>query len=171
MGELLPIPRGVVVPAGQFGHGFDAPENVDDGLCGGKLHSGNLPEKISDCNTQNFLRCPENNLVACDARMVNWRDMSISDRLKVLRRSLNMTQGAFAQLIGEDPESDSYGSAERSGNLSRRMTTMIYARCEGVDAGWLFHGLTGNVPSGTLKRLEEAANAIAGRSVRSKART
>lgn len=102
--------------------------------------------------------------------MVNWRDMTITDRLRVLRESLGMTQAAFAQFIGEDPKSDSYGSAERTGNLSRRMTNTIYAKCEGVDAGWLYHGLTGNMPSGTEDRLERAANALASKSVRRKAR-
>jgi transcriptional regulator with XRE-family HTH domain len=157
MREFLPIPRGVVIASGQSGDSLDAAENVDDRLRAGKLHAGYLSEIISDYKPRNDLPCPKIFLGSFSGTMVNWRDMNVSGRLKVLRKSLDMSQAQFATLIGEDPATDSYGSAERSGKLSTRMTQNIYARCEGVDAGWLFHGLTGNLPEATRKRLERAA--------------
>jgi hypothetical protein len=159
MREFLPIPRGVVIASGQSGDRLDPAENVDDRLRAGKLHAGYLSEIISDYKPRNVLRCHKSGLCSITGTMVNWREMTVSDRLKVLRRSLDMSQAQFATLIGEDPSTDSYGSAERSGKLSTRMTQNIYSRCEGVDAGWLFQGLTGNLPEATRKRLEEAAKA------------
>jgi hypothetical protein len=162
MREFLPIPRGVVIASGQGGDSFDSAKGVDDLMRGGEVHSGGISEIISDYKPRNDLPCSQTILGSFSGTMVNWREMNISVRLKVLRKSLGMSQAQFATLIGEDPATDSYGSAERSGKLSTRMTQNIYARCEGVDAGWLFHGLTGNLPEATRKRLEAAAEVTKG---------
>lgn len=90
---------------------------------------------------------------------MDWGKLSVTERLKVLRKALGLSQEAFAHEIGADPDSDAYGKAERSGNISQ-MAILIYRKYPQVDAGWLFQGLGGNVHLAFEKRLEEAARAL-----------
>lgn len=91
--------------------------------------------------------------------MVDWKKLTISERLKVLRKMHELSQGAFAYEIGAikhpDDDTDAYGKAERTGNIAQ-LAPAIYARFTEIDAGWLFQGLTGNVSQTNEKRLSDA---------------
>lgn len=91
--------------------------------------------------------------------MTDWGKLTVKQRLRVLRKALGLTQAGFAAEIGADPGTDAYGAAERTGNISQ-MAPLIYRRWPQIDAGWLFQGLTGNVPSAFEKRLDETAERL-----------
>lgn len=119
----------------------------------------NIPENFSDYKPRKLAACAEVISGIYGVGMVRWGDMSASDRLRVLRKALGLTQDAFAASIGADPDTDAYGKAERSGNISQ-MAPLIYRRYPEIDAGWLFQGLAGNLSNGFEKRLEDAAKAL-----------
>lgn len=70
-----------------------------------------------------------------------------------------MSQQQFAVEIGLDPSTDTYGKAERTGQVAQ-LAPKIWARFPEIDAGWLFQGLTGNISQATEKRLSDAAAAL-----------
>jgi DNA-binding XRE family transcriptional regulator len=94
------------------------------------------------------------------AGTMDWKALTVSERLKVLRRACgDLSQHEMAVEIGIDPETDTYGKAERTGQVAQ-LAPRIYRRFPEIDAGWLFQGLTGNVHGGFEKRLSEAATAL-----------
>lgn len=90
---------------------------------------------------------------------MDWRGLTVTERLTVLRKAHNLSQQQMAVEIGVDPDTDTYGKAERSGQIAQ-LAPRIYARFPEIDAGWLFQGLGGNVTAGAEKRLSEAAIAL-----------
>ncbi len=96
---------------------------------------------------------------------MDWRKLTISERLRVMRKMHDMTQQEFALEIGAAMETDAYGHAERSGNIGQ-MLPKIIARFPEIDAGWLVQGLTGNISQATEKRLSEAYRALPAFAVR-----
>ena len=72
----------------------------------------------------------------------DWKQLSITERLRVLRAMHNLSQQNFATAIGVAADTDAYGYAERSGNIAQ-MAPAILARFTEIDAGWLLQGLTG----------------------------
>lgn len=87
---------------------------------------------------------------------MDWRRLSVTQRLQILRVSRELSQQQFAVEIGLDPSTDTYGKAERTGQVAQ-LAPRIWARFPEIDAGWLFQGLTGNVSQATEKRLHDAA--------------
>lgn len=120
--------------------------------------TGQYTEKNSDCKTRNLLACLGRNWAYSEA-MPDWRKLTITQRLIVLRKAYGLSQEAMADELGIDPEADTYGHAERTGNVAQ-IAPKIWTRFEGVDAGWLFQGLTGNMPAAAEKRLSEAYSAL-----------
>lgn len=116
-------------------------------------------EIYSDCKPRKLAACPEITSGVYPLGMANWAQMTVTERLKVLRKTLNLGQEQFAVEIGADPDSDAYGKAERTGNISQ-MAPLIYRRFPQIDAGWLFQGLEGNVHSAFKTELEAAAGAL-----------
>jgi hypothetical protein len=91
---------------------------------------------------------------------MDWKALTITERLKVLRlASGELSQHQMALEIGLEPETDTYGKAERTGQVAQ-IAPRIYARFPEIDAGWLFQGLTGNVSRTFEARLSEAAAAL-----------
>ena len=90
---------------------------------------------------------------------MDWRGLTISERLRVLRKWQGMTQTQFASEIGAAIETDAYGHAERSGNVGQ-MVPKIVNRFPEIDAGWIIQGLTGNISQTTEKRLSDAYRAL-----------
>lgn len=90
---------------------------------------------------------------------MDWKRLTVSERLAALRKLHDLTQDGFAHEIGCDPDTDTYGHAERTGNISQ-LAPRILTRFTEIDAGWLFQGLTGNVSQATEKRLSEAYTAL-----------
>jgi transcriptional regulator with XRE-family HTH domain len=90
---------------------------------------------------------------------MDWRRLTVSQRLAILRKSHAMSQQQFAVEIGLDPSTDTYGKAERTGQVAQ-LAPRIWARFPEIDAGWLFQGLAGNVSQATEKRLSDAATAL-----------
>lgn len=87
---------------------------------------------------------------------MDWRKLTVVQRLQILRKSHDLSQQQFAVEIGIDPSTDTYGKAERSGQIAQ-LAPRIWARFPEIDAGWLFQGLTGNVSQTAERRLSEAA--------------
>jgi hypothetical protein len=90
--------------------------------------------------------------------LFQWGNLSVTDRLRILRHAAgHSTKGGFAAHIGEDPKTESYSAAERSGNWSRRLNDKTRLVFPQLDVGWIWHGETGNMPQAFEQRLYEAA--------------
>lgn len=126
--------------------------------------SQTITQNFWECKTPNLLTNPQEILGLASRAMIDWRKLTVSERLRVLRKSRDLsrdvTQIEFSKLLGETENSDAYGMAERTGNLSNRLANKICATCPGIDQGWLYAGAVGNVPPGVEKRLSEAAGAL-----------
>jgi DNA-binding XRE family transcriptional regulator len=114
-------------------------------------------ENYSDCKPRNLFACPD--IISGFHARMDWRRLTVSQRLAILRKSHALTQEAFALAIGVDPDTDTYGKAERSGQVAQ-LAPRIWARFPEIDAGWLFQGLAGNISQATEKRLSDAATAL-----------
>ncbi len=90
----------------------------------------------------------------------NWQAMTVTQRLEVLRKwAGDLSQEGMGAAIGLDPDTDTYGHAERTGKIDK-LVHRIYLRFPEIDASWLFRGLTGNVLPAVQDALSEAARAL-----------
>lgn len=138
----------------KVGNSRNTAQLFDHVFRGGQFHDHDNTELFSDCKPRNVFARPDINSAFYPA--MDWRRLTISERLAVLRKVHGLTQAQMAVEIGTDPRTDTYGSAERSGQIAQ-LAPRIYARFPEIDAGWLFQGLTGNVSQTTERRLSEAA--------------
>ena len=119
-----------------------------------------ITENNSVCKGRNLFACTELSSGQSVAAMTDWKKLTVSERLTVLRKTHGLKQDTFAVEIGVDPDTDTYGKAERTGNIAQ-LAPRILARFTEIDAGWLFQGLTGNISQTTEKRLDEAYSGLA----------
>jgi hypothetical protein len=124
-----------------------------------------ISEIISDRKPGNDCSCPKterlNNSSIMSGKYYPWHTLTVGERLRVLRQFAGKdSQQGMAVEIGEPPESDSYGKAERTGNLSKRMNDKIHARWPQLDAGWPWWGIIGHTPDPMEKALYEALKAL-----------
>jgi hypothetical protein len=88
----------------------------------------------------------------------DWQKLTVSERLAILE----VAMGAVSQqdMAGRilRTEYDAYNVVRRKGALSTKMATAIVTNCPGIDFGWLYQGLPGNLTVDMYERLGRATS-------------